>query len=413
MRILSLLILFAILFFSNQKTKSPHGTSLKESCSSCHSSKGWQVDKEIYSFDHKKSKFPLVGQHNEVTCKLCHPSLVFSEAHTECYQCHNDVHQSTVGSDCSRCHTPDSWLVNNISGIHQTSRFPLLGAHKSADCYLCHKSENLVRFDVTGTNCIDCHRQDFMATTNPKHIDAGFSENCSTCHPVNSFQWSGAGFNHNFFALLQGHSTVKCTDCHTTGRYSDAQPECNSCHQKDYLATINPNHTASNFPVTCGNCHTLAPGWKPASFDHSRFPLTLGHSTPACIDCHIGGNYASTPTDCFSCHKDDYNNSINPKHQTLSFSVTCTECHTTNPEWKPASYAQHDSRSFPIYSGKHRGEWNSCTDCHSNASNYSQFTCISCHEHNKTDMDKEHRGQSGYSYDSASCFRCHPKGNAD
>jgi hypothetical protein len=413
MRILSLLILILLLYFSNQKTKSPHGPDFKISCETCHSSKGWQLDTVIYSFNHNKTKLPLTGQHTEINCKLCHTTLVFSAAKSQCNQCHNDVHQSTVGLDCSRCHTPASWLVNNINEIHQKSRFPLLGAHRTADCYSCHKSESLTRFDVIGINCIDCHQLDYLATTNPNHAEAGFTIDCSACHPVNSFQWTGAGFNHNFFALVQGHSTPKCADCHTTGQYSDADPSCNSCHQSDYLATTNPDHKASNFPVTCENCHTLSPGWKPATFNHNLFPLTLGHSTPACIDCHIGGNYTSTPTDCYSCHKNDYNNTINPKHQTLGFSTVCTQCHTTNPGWKPASYQQHDNQSFPIYSGRHRGTWNSCTECHPNASNYSQFTCISCHEHNKTDMDNKHKGRNGYSYDSAACYRCHPKGNAD
>ena len=341
MRILPLVILLFMFLLPKQKTESPHGTAFKVSCSTCHSSKGWMIDKEIYSFNHNKTKLRLVGQHKEVDCKLCHKSLVFSEAKTECNQCHTDVHQSTLGEDCSQCHTPTSWLVKNITDIHQRSRFPLLGAHRTADCYDCHKSESLSRFDVLGVNCIDCHRPDYQATTNPKHAEAGFSEDCSTCHPVNSFQWAGAGFTHSFF------------------------------------------------------------------------PLTLGHSGPACTDCHTGGNYTSTPTDCYACHVDDYNKTTNPKHQTLGFSVTCTQCHTTNPDWKPASYTQHDTKSFPIYSGKHRGEWNSCTDCHANASNYAQFTCLSCHEHNKTDMDKEHRDENGYSYDSAACLKCHPKGNAD
>ena len=43
-----------------------------------------------------------------------------------------------------------------------------------------------------------------MATTNPNHVQAGFSEDCSICHPVNSFQWTGAGFNHNFFPAGAG-----------------------------------------------------------------------------------------------------------------------------------------------------------------------------------------------------------------
>ncbi len=57
------------------------------------------------------------------------------------------------------------WLVTNITELHHYSRFPLLGAHRTADCSDCHRSENMVRFDVIGVNCIDCHREDYMATT--------------------------------------------------------------------------------------------------------------------------------------------------------------------------------------------------------------------------------------------------------
>jgi len=413
MRILSLLIFSLILVFIKRVTDPPHGPDFKISCSKCHSAKGWQLDKEIYSFDHNTTKMPLVGQHTEINCRQCHPTLIFKEAKTECNECHKDVHQTTAGPDCSRCHSPASWLVNNINEIHQVSRFPLLGAHRTADCYQCHKSESLVRFDVTGIECIDCHRENYMATTNPNHIQSGFSEDCAFCHFINSFQWATEGFNHNFFPLVQAHAKRECNDCHKTGNYADANPACYSCHQQDYQATTDPNHSASNFPTTCENCHTLNPGWKPASFDHSIFPLTLGHAVPSCTDCHTGGNYTSTPTDCYACHQQDYNTTTNPGHQALGFSVTCTECHTTNPDWKPAAYRQHDSQSFPIYSGKHLGTWDACTDCHVNPSNYSEFSCIGCHEHNKTDMDNKHSEENGYSYNSSECYRCHPNGNAD
>jgi len=412
MRILSLLIICSMLFFLSWRSDSPHGAGFKVSCKTCHSSKGWQLDKEIYSFNHNTTKLPLVGAHNNINCRLCHKSLVFSEAKGECYNCHNDVHQSSVGLECSRCHTPVSWLVNNINEIHRMSRFPLLGAHRTADCNQCHKSESLVRFDVIGVNCIDCHLENYQATTSPNHNQAGFSQDCSICHPVNAFEWKGAGFSHSFFPLSQGHSVPKCADCHTTGNYSDAKPDCNSCHQADYIATTNPNHVQSRFPVTCHTCHSLSPGWKPAIFDHNFFPLTLGHAIPKCIDCHIGGNYTTTPVECYSCHQTDYTNAANPNHKSSNFSTVCTQCHTTNPGWKPATYTQHDSQSFPIYSGSHKGQWNTCADCHANPANYAQFTCISCHAHNKTDMDNKHRGENGYAYNSTSCLHCHPTGRA-
>ncbi len=341
MRIVSLLILVVLLIAAKQRTTSPHGPKFKVSCNSCHSAQGWQLDKKIYSFNHDLTSFPLTGQHAAVDCRMCHLSLVFAEARSGCIDCHTDIHQATAGLDCSRCHTTASWLVNNITDIHQKSRFQLLGPHKSADCYDCHKSESMTRFDVTGINCIDCHRQDYNAASNPNHVQAGFSNDCLICHPVNSYKWSGSGFDHAFFALVEGHSNSRCEECHTSGNYSSTSPEC------------------------------------------------------------------------VSCHKTDYDNTLNPRHSGLGFSLICTQCHTLQPGWKPATYTQHDSQSFPIYSGTHRGEWSNCTDCHASTSSYSQFTCINCHEHNKAEMDSKHSGRAGYSYDSPSCFRCHPTGRGD
>ena len=132
MRILSFLIFSLGIYLNNQQPESPHGADFKISCKTCHSTKGWQLDKEIYSFDHNTTTLPLEGQHKTVSCRQCHPTLKFGEAKTECNECHTDIHQGTVGFECSRCHTPASWLVNNIIELHQTSRFPLVGAHRTA-----------------------------------------------------------------------------------------------------------------------------------------------------------------------------------------------------------------------------------------------------------------------------------------
>ncbi len=461
--------------------KPPHGDNFNISCDVCHSAKGWKIDRSIYSFDHNSTAMPLIGQHEQVDCKLCHPTLIFSEAKTQCVQCHNDMHESTVGKECSRCHTPQSWLVNNITQIHQESRFPLVGVHGTADCYQCHKSESLLRFDVIGTECYSCHSDKYAATTQPNHIASGFSTNCTDCHTIYSNTWTGDGFNHSFFPLTQGHALPNCSQCHTNGSLTAISPECISCHQPNYSATTNPNHISANFSTDCKICHTTAPGWKPANFDHTIFPLTLGHSGRECAQCHINGNYSNTSSECVSCHQTDfnattdpnhvssgfstdcktchntagwkpatfdhtnfaltqghsgrqcaechingnytstssecvschlpnYNATTNPVHSSLNFSTTCNQCHTTALGWKPASYAQHDALSFPIYSGKHNGQWSNCSDCHTNASNYKEFTCITCHQ--KTDMDDKHKGESGYVYASASCLHCHPNGSA-
>ena len=401
--------------FSNHKgnQQPPHGKNFNIECKVCHSTKGWKIDMEIYSFKHDSTAFPLIGQHLQVSCRLCHPALVFSDAKTECSQCHTDIHESTVGKDCNRCHSPQSWLVNDITRIHQQSRFPLVGVHARVDCYQCHKSETFFRFEVLGTECYSCHSQDYTSTTIPNHLTVGYSTQCTECHSIFTDGWTTTGFDHSSFPLTEGHAMVACSQCHPNGATTKPSTVCVSCHQADFNAATNPNHLSSNFSTNCTQCHTTKPGWKPATFDHSLFPLTLGHNISDCSKCHINGNYSNVSSDCKSCHQTDYNSTTNPVHSSLSFSTTCTECHTTNPGWKPASYAQHDALSFPIYSGRHRGQWNSCTDCHSNSSNYKEFNCLSCHAHNKTEMDDKHKGMTNYAYNSVSCLNCHPRGVAD
>jgi len=413
MRGLSLIILVLILLFGGKSTpKSPHGKDFKISCSVCHSASGWKLDKTIYSFDHNKTELPLEGQHTVADCKLCHPTLVFKDAGTECNNCHTDMHSQTVGMDCSRCHTPKSWIVTNISEIHHNSRFPLLGAHATADCKSCHKSESLLKFDPVGVECFDCHRDKYMATTKPNHLTSGFATECDQCHHVYSFEWGSSGFNHAFFPLTLGHSGQSCIKCHPTSNYASTSPECFSCHAANYNTTTNPNHLISNFSTDCKLCHTTNPGWKPASINHDFFPLTLGHNIKECAKCHKTPDYGSTSSICYDCHLSNYNSTKTPNHLTSQFPTDCKFCHTTNPGWKPATF-DHDGPYFPIYSGKHAGTWNSCADCHTNPSNFKTNSCIVCHEHNKSDMDSKHDEVTNYSYNSAACFDCHPRGKTD
>ena len=106
----------------------------------------------------------------------------------------------------------------------------------------------------------------------------------------------------------------------------------------------------------------------------------------------------------------EYNNTTDPNHTASGFGTDCAQCHDETA-WGNATF-DHDSQFFPIYSGNHNGEWNACTDCHNNASDYSVFTCIDCHEHDdQNSVNDDHNEVSGYSYNSNACFNCHPNGN--
>jgi len=338
--IIPIIVILAIIGFgfSFNFFDSPHGTDFKTNCTVCHTTDGWTFSADN-TFNHDSTNYLLSGQHKDTKCLSCHKSLVFSEAGSSCTDCHTDIHQQTVGDECNRCHTPQSWLVTNISELHFASRFPLVGAHATADCAACHKSEQLLNFEPLSIQCIDCHNNEYTSTTKPNHISSNFSTNCEECHNVFEREWNSSGFHHNFF------------------------------------------------------------------------PLTGGHNIADCSKCHIENNYNSTPTTCFECHEADFNSTTNPAHSTSGFSTDCTICHDLTPGWKPSTF-EHDPY-FPIYSGKHKGEWNNCTDCHTDASNISYFSCVNCDEHSQSRMDSEHDEVSNYVFNSINCLECHPKGTED
>ncbi len=277
--------------------QSPHGVGFKMDCVKCHNPAGWSINYQTVQFDHSTTDYELEGTHAQTDCKLCHTTLVFDEAPMDCVSCHTDVHSQAVGNDCARCHNSETWLVNNVTEMHEENGFPLMGAHNNLSCVECHTSETNLRFDRIGNDCISCHQEDFASTQSPNHETAGFSTDCTECHSPLGFGWDSQNIdniNHDFFPLTQGHNIQDCSQCHTNGNYSEASPDCVSCHQDDHTGTQNPNHASAGFSTDCVSCHTTNPGWSPANIDHDFFPLTQGHNVQDCTQCHTTGNYAET-----------------------------------------------------------------------------------------------------------------------
>jgi len=395
-----------------QKTTSPNHPSagFPTSCTNCHSTTTWAGS----GFNHAATQFPLTGAHQAVSCQACHGDGVYDGNPTTCVACHqtdfsgttNPPHQAAgFPTDCTGCHTTTTWTGTPFD--HGTTQFPLTGAHQAATCQSCHADGV---YDGKPTTCVSCHQTSFNATTNPPHQAAGFPTTCTSCHTTTT--WVGAVFNHGTtqFPLTGAHQAATCQSCHADGVYDGKPTTCVSCHQTDYSGTTNPPHQSAGFPTSCTSCHTTST-WVGAVFNHgtTQFPLTGAHVTATCQSCHADGVYDGKSTACFSCHQTDYSGTTNPAHQSAGFPTTCTTCHTT-VQWLGATF-NHDGAYFPIYSGKHQGKWTSCAQCHSNPAAYAQFTCLTCHEHNKTDMDADHQGRAGYSYQSTACYGCHPRGD--
>jgi len=395
-------IIIAILVYASAFAQSPHGDELKVNCNQCHNPSGWEIDIYLMRFDHSKTDFKLKGAHTQTDCKACHETLVFSEAPNQCASCHNDIHSSSVGNDCVRCHTSNTWLVDNIPEIHEENGFPLVGSHSSLSCVDCHFSETNLRFDNIGNECISCHREDYMEVKSPDHTN--FSTDCLECHNPVGDGWDTDNIgDHDFFPLTLGHDNLDCTQCHTTGDFSDVDPNCVTCHQTDYDGTTNPNHSNTGFSTDCASCHTTSPGWTPANINHDFFPLTQGHDIQDCTQCHITANYSDADPNCVICHQTDYDGTTNPNHSNTGFSTDCASCHTTNPGWTPANINHY---FFPLTLGH---DIQDCTQCHLTA-NYSDAdpNCVSCHQTDYDGTTNPNHNNVGFSTDCASCHTTNP-----
>lgn len=401
----------------------PHGKMIAGlDCSDCHFSTSWKPVKDTLRFNHnRQTTFQLIGRHQIATCSNCHVTLDFSipkAQNNECTVCHTDVHQGKLGTYCEQCHNQHAF--NDLEGvkIHMRTSFPLTGAHVQVQCINCHQDQKMGAFTTLETDCYSCHQKDYESTKNRAldHVSLGYPTDCKQCH--NTMGWANSNFDHlatTGYPLIGAHAVIRCQDCHEIPsmklHYKPLnENDCYSCHFSDYQ----DEHGGSNTPTTCLVCHNQN-SWDGADFNHSRvsngFELVGAHAKIDCSSCHIIPGYqvkftATVETDCISCHATDYDR----KHTGTGFSTNCTNCHTVE-KWTGATFKEHDTWYFPIYSGKHRNVWGTdCKTCHTNPSNYKEFYCTNCHEHNKEKMDKKHKKVTGYVYLSSACYSCHPKG---
>jgi len=154
-----------------------HQGTLGVRCNDCHSEHNWKVE----SFDHSKTRFPLLGKHAPLKCLSCHKSAVFKDAPLACYGCHrkDDKHKGVLGEKCESCHTARSWKDTKFD--HAKTDFPLLGSHARVKCESCHKDTH---YKATPKNCLGCHRKD------DKH-EGQLGAKCESC-PARASRWSAA-----------------------------------------------------------------------------------------------------------------------------------------------------------------------------------------------------------------------------
>ncbi len=329
-----------------------------------------------------------VTSHAEIAgnCKACHVAPWESATMADrCATCHGEiaiqmkdiasVHGKLMHDNpqigCRDCHpehkgadAPQT-IMNGAEFPHEAVGFSLkahqLTATKAAfTCDDCHHG------DITtfaSDSCQTCHRQIDPAFTLAHSL--AYGDACLNCHDgVDRF---GKNFAHPATYPLTGkHTEAICTQCHTDARtladFSKAPTDCNSCHRKD-----EPHQ--GRFGTDCGACHSTN-AWQPAKFDHNlaAFKLEGEHINVKCEECHVNNVFKGTPTDCYSCHKQD------DRHNG-QFGTDCSACHDPSG-WDNATF-DHNKSKFPL-TGAHVNV--KCESCHINKVFQGLSTaCASCH----------------------------------
>ncbi|HEX4997609.1 MAG TPA: hypothetical protein VFY29_05260 [Terriglobia bacterium] len=220
-------------------------------CESCHRVEGF-TPSSFTLIRHRATRFDLVGAHGAVSCLDCHKPTddhkttryIFEDR--SCIACHRDAHDAPRES-CESCHTLSAWRPLRPFDHSKTS-FPLLGAHRVADCLSCHKPKlstqsvmatpsgngRQILFRDTPAKCAGCHED----IHGGQFRDRPGIEDCASCHTT--AQWKPSQFDHSrsAFSLTGAHEEVPCVLCHVVGQaavpktlvYRDAPTECAKCH---------------------------------------------------------------------------------------------------------------------------------------------------------------------------------------
>jgi hypothetical protein len=163
--------------YACHKKDDKHNGQEGRQCESCHGESSWKT----VTFDHNTSRFPLRGQHSAIDCKKCHATLLFKDAPLDCIGCHEkeDVHKRRLSKQCENCHTARSWKLWDFDHDLRT-KFLLDGAHKTLDCYDCHKKPMETKVAAPSA-CIGCHRK------NDEH-EGKLGPHCDRCHSTSSWK---------------------------------------------------------------------------------------------------------------------------------------------------------------------------------------------------------------------------------
>jgi hypothetical protein len=401
-------------------------------CDACHSlEKGWKD----YTFRHESAQYKgykLEGKHKEVDCGKCHErsEMVYAEFEREkktltgkfkplkaevCSNCHYDVHNGQFKKQkCDACHTvKKAWKEYIFDHESEKFSYKLEGKHKEVECEKCHersevrytefKSEKKALIStfkkIKSDECKNCHYD--------VHNGQFKKQKCDACHTVKK-AWKEYTFDHESekvsYKLEGKHKEVECEKCHERSevRYTEFKrekkalisafkqiesEECSNCHYDI--------HNGQFKDQTCDACHSVKKEWKDNTFSHESekyrgYRLEGKHKEVECEKCHKRSEISFTEfnkkkkvsagtfkplnsENCNDCHKDEHTGAF--KQIETVQSVTCTDCHSLEREWKERIYKHKDDSKYHKYNRDGNVKESDCAACHICST---PVFCISC-----------------------------------
>ncbi len=321
--------------------QTPHPKEISEDCESCHTTGSWKTVKSQVRFNHDPTGYPLTGKHSNLECAACHfQEIQSAKSKTEnlvignflkkkmefklCTDCHADGHQKQLLKNgklqpCEDCHTTTGFKPSVFTvKKHDSTQFPLTGAHQVTACTDCHhkSGSDPWKFSPLESDCQACHPDIHQGEADrmmPK--TASGKPDCEFCHSTDT--WKVSRFDHSKtdYPLVGGHLKVSCTDCHhQDGRdpgtvlfKTGMGKDCNSCHED-----VHSGQFLVKGKTDCTRCHT-EDNWIASRFDHNRdsqYLLDGAHQAVPCNGCHKPETqsgktvirFKPMETTCESCH---------------------------------------------------------------------------------------------------------------
>jgi hypothetical protein len=321
-------------------------------CASCHVVDDWKPATYTVA-QHRNTKYPLEGKHQQVKCADCHvknpPGVPATQlgsagvwmrpASAACRDCHADDHGGQLASRpdrgaCGACHGVEGWTPSTFTAArHETLRLKLEGRHAAIRCSACHGPDRKglpplppaqvlgkagVAFKVKEIECAACHvdpHKGRFATGGSRALGGG----CLACHDVRTFRPSTADVDAHAkfsFALEGAHRATACVACHEEFKWAGtakrsslllasagipelsfrAKHECAACHDTPHGRQFDARKDQGR----CDACHGVD-AFAPASkFDHTRdatFSTKGAHENVPCNQCHARDPKGRTPKD--------------------------------------------------------------------------------------------------------------------